>query len=108
MAYLGYTVNYYSYGSPRAGTAQFSRFFNAAIKGTSLRGVFQDDPVPCVPFHWLDYEHVSTEVHFLACDGYIKYPTHKDDYPFLDVTNSLQHEKYPCVRDYLDEDQGII
>ena len=98
---LGYTIEYYSYGSPRAGTIEFSKFFNALPFTVALRMVYQDDPVPDGPPHFMDFEHVATEVHFLDCANYIKYPEHKDDYPLADLANVDDHSMYPCLRDAL-------
>ena len=42
-------MDYVSYGSPRVGNEEYSKFFNNEIRGTNLRVVFKDDPVTVMP-----------------------------------------------------------
>lgn len=98
FTFMGYKLNFFSYGSPRVGTEDFTRFFNSAMKGTNLRCVFMDDPVPDLPQHFMGFEHVGTEVHFLDCYNYLKYAQYKDDYALMDLRNVDDHLSYPCMR----------
>jgi len=94
---LGYNVNFYSYGCPRPGDYNFASFFNSFVTSTNLRAVFMDDPVPTVPYHWMGFEHVGTEIHFLECSNYIAYEKFHDSYPSMYILSVGDHSEYLCI-----------
>jgi len=96
----GYSVNFYSYGCPRPGDYNFAKFFNGYVKSTNLRAVFINDPVPTAPYHWMGFEHVGTEIHFLECSNYVAYEKFHDAYPFMDILAVNDHLSYDCIANY--------
>ena len=58
-----FEVEVHTFGQPRVGEANLAQFMKSKID-TIFRVVHNRDIVPHVPFEWLKYVHVPTEVLF--------------------------------------------
>jgi hypothetical protein len=58
-----FTVEVHTFGQPRVGEANLAQFMKSKLD-TVFRVVHNRDIVPHVPFEWLKYVHVPTEVLF--------------------------------------------
>jgi hypothetical protein len=61
LAAGGLDVQFYSFGSPRVGNLEFSKFFNDVVK-QKYRYVNRRDIVTRLPSIVLGYNHVGTEI----------------------------------------------
>jgi len=88
----------YNYGDPRVGNQVFSNFFSTKVPNV-WRVVNRDDPVPHLPFVWLNFYHVPTEVwyhssQYKICNGG-EDPSCSDSVPF--AVDILEHINYMGV-----------
>ncbi|TVY29314.1 Lipase, partial [Lachnellula hyalina] len=60
---LNYSVDIYTYGSPRVGNEAFADFVTsqAPAQGSNFRMTHVNDPVPQLPPTWVGYQHTSPE-----------------------------------------------
>jgi hypothetical protein len=60
---MNYSVDTYTFGSPRVGNTAFTTFVTnqAPSLGHNYRMTHLDDPVPQIPPTWIGYEHTSPE-----------------------------------------------
>lgn len=71
-------VESYTFGQPRVGDATFVKAFEAEFSGIeTYRLTHADDPVPHLPFEFMGFKHIATEVYYknevtdghVVCDG---------------------------------------
>merc|ERR1712070_851501 len=75
-------VETYTFGQPRVGDQVFADAYEAAFGQTASdtnawRVTHADDPIPHLPFEFMDFKHISTEVWYesttskgyVVCDG---------------------------------------
>lgn len=53
-----------TFGKPRVGNEEYTKFFNSSIFGKNYRVTFKNDPVVNVPLKSQSYLHEGTEIHF--------------------------------------------
>lgn len=66
-------VETYTFGQPRVGDAVFVKAFESEFAGIdTFRVTHADDPVPHLPFEFMDFRHIATEVYYKkdVSDGY--------------------------------------
>lgn len=89
-------VTTYTYGSPRVGNEAFARF--ASGQGDrNYRITHFNDPVPGVPFFFMDYRHIEPE--YWLEEG----PATRIDYKPDDVQKCHDWTEYSCIEPF---DQG--
>ncbi|KAE8454100.1 hypothetical protein EG329_005023 [Mollisiaceae sp. DMI_Dod_QoI] len=78
---MNYTLDTYTFGSPRVGNTAFATFVTnqSPFLGNNYRMTHLNDPVPQLPPTWIGYEHTSPE--YLLSDG----TDATDDYEPSDV-----------------------
>jgi len=70
-------IEQYTFGQPRVGNKVFTQAFNAEFGQTTFRVTHGEDPVPHLPFEWMGFAHIATEVYYAddttngykICDG---------------------------------------
>eukprot|EP00658_Telonema_sp_P-2_P013727 TRINITY_DN15204_c0_g1_i1.p1 TRINITY_DN15204_c0_g1~~TRINITY_DN15204_c0_g1_i1.p1 ORF type:complete len:288 (-),score=54.07 TRINITY_DN15204_c0_g1_i1:272-1135(-) len=55
-------------GQPRVGDTNFAAFYHSKVH-SHWRATHHRDPIPHLPYQWMGYEHVSTEVYYPSDKG---------------------------------------
>ena len=62
----------YTFGQPRTGNSDFARYYASKVN-PHWRSTHHRDPVPHLPYEWMGFNHMTTEVYYSGNDG----KTHK-------------------------------
>ncbi|CAB4004098.1 mastigoneme [Paramuricea clavata] len=78
LAKAGYKTDLITYGSPRVGNKQFSKYVDNTMNGLNLRVTYKKDIVTASPPQSIGYWHVGREMHYTDLNTGYKLPPKTD------------------------------